>query len=272
MRAAVDSVAIVATAVALGACADAREAPRVQRSVVVDSTGLTEVETDLGFRVEVTEAALVVENIQFAIAGEAHASLRERLSELLIRSAHAHPGHFQAGDVTGELRGRFVLRFAPGQEAQPLGDATLVVGRYQSANFTFGHATELDAIDAEDPLLTHTAWMRGWVSRDDEQFELEAALDAPEARQLVGAPFAYQIDESGSEALGLRLLTRDPLEGDTLFDGIDFAALDGDGDGRISIEPAASEPSVVDAYNVLRRTFQTHDHFDVRLQPSTKGE
>ena len=64
----------------------------------------------------------------------------------------------------------------------------------------------------------------------------------------------------------------DPLEMDTLFDGVDFAALDRDGDGRIQIAPDSSDEETVAAYNAIRRTFQTHDHFVVQPRSSPSAE
>lgn len=256
-------------------CGGPEEAPRVELPVVVDPSGITAVDTNLGYQVELTEARVMVEDIVFTIAGEAHeASLRHQGTELgelgasVIPAVHAHPDHYQGGDVTGELRGRFVLRWAPG-EPQELGAATLLVGSYQSANFTFALAGADDGLAGDDPLLGHTAVLRGLATRDGDAVAFVAAIDSPAGRELVGAPFAREIAETTQEELGIRLLTRDPLEGDTLFDDIDFAALaDGqggqsDGDGQIFIDASATDAAAMDAYNVLRRTLQTHDHFDV---------
>lgn len=103
------------------------------------------------------------------------------------------------------------------------------------------------------------------------------------------------------EVLGVRLLTKDPLEGDTLFDGIDFGALDYDGDGQLTLAEEGSPETTTShfdagtladaglleatdaatapdagppdddakqhldaAYHRLKRTFQTHDHFDIK--------
>jgi hypothetical protein len=90
----------------------------------------------------------------------------------------------------------------------------------------------------------------------------------PVGRELLGAPFEYEVTATDAIRLEVRLLTRDPLEGDSLFDGVDFIALDGDGDGQLAIEPEAEQQSLVEAYNKLRRALLTHDHFDVRAVPA----
>lgn len=236
--------------------------------LVTDGGGLSVVTNDLGFEIEVSEARLVVEDFEFTVAGEAHTSLLRRLSDAVVPVAHAHPGHFQAGDVTGELRGHFVLRFAPG-ETREVGTATLLVGTYQSANVTLGHASSGDVAE-DDPLLGHTAILSGSASKEDAVVDFEIGIDSPAGRQLVGIPFEAEITEAGQEALHLRLLPLDPLEMDTLFDGLDFAALDADADGQVRIAPGATDTALVGAYNTLRRALQTHDHFQIQSLAPTR--
>ncbi|MDI7268823.1 MAG: hypothetical protein QME96_12600, partial [Myxococcota bacterium] len=75
---------------------------------------------------------------------------------------------------------------------------------------------------------------------------------------VVGAPFRLVVRPDTRATLVLRLLPVDPTaEADTLLDGIDFEALDADGDGEVRIAPGDA------AHNVLRRRLQSHDHWDV---------
>jgi hypothetical protein len=55
--------------------------------------------------------------------------------------------------------------------------------------------------------------------------------------------------------VALQLFPVDPIEELSLFDGLDFAALDGDGDGVVAIGPGDA------AHNFLRRTLQSHVHY-----------
>lgn len=246
--------------VALGACSDSEEAKRVTLPVTTDGAGLQVVTNDLGYAVEVTSAFIVVDDLRFTRAGEAHVSLLRRLSDAVVPAAHAHPGHYQGGELTGELRGHFLLRFTPG-ETESVGTATLLAGQYHSVDMTLSHATE-DDVEAADPLLGHTALLLGTASKDGVDIDLRVAVDSPDARDLVGIPFGEQVD--GSERrLVLRLMTRDPVELDTLFDDIDFGSLDVDGDGEVVIDPAATDTNTLAAYHQVRRTLQTHDHFVV---------
>lgn len=257
------------SALALHACGDPEEAPSVELPVVIDPSGIETVTNDLGYEVTLTDARVMVENLVFTIAGEAHmASLWKRVSDFLVPSAHAHPGHFQGGEVTGELRGRFELNWLHG-DTRDLDMATLLVGTYQSANFAFIRATEDDGLATDDPLLGHTAVLRGTATKNAATIDFTVVIDSPEGRELVGAPFEFEVKKTTTEQLGVRLLTEDPLEGDTLFDGIDFSALDQDGDGLLTIGPEAPDSSIADAYDLFRRTFQTHDHFDIRPSQPT---
>ena len=77
--------------------------------------------------------------------------------------------------------------------------------------------------------------------------------------QLVGAPFEATLDSDSDGQITFRLELIDPVEGDTLFDDVDFLSLDPDSDGLVRIAPGVSH--VEDAYNHVRRTFQTHDHW-----------
>lgn len=249
----------------LAACAEAEDAKRVELAVVTDGQGLVPVTNDLGYAVELASARVVADDIELAIAGEAHGSVLRRISDALVPSAHAHPGHFQAGEVTGELRGHFVLRFVPG-EVHELGFATLLVGKYRSAKLTFGRASD-DDVEGGDALLGHTALLAGSATKNGAVIAFTVTIDSPPGRELIGVPFEHVVSESSSQTLALRLSTRDPVENDTLFDGVDFAALDLDADGQVAIDAAASDDAAVSAYDRVRRAFQTHDHFVMEAQP-----
>lgn len=250
----------------VASCAGAEEPVRVELPVAVDPSGMLPVQTDLGYDIELSEARLVIDDLQFTMAGEAHVvSVWRRVTDTLIPEAHAHPGHYQGGDVTGELLGHFVLDLLDAGNA-PMGMATLIVGRYQAANFTFGQAGAADGLTDGDALLGHTASLVGQASRAGRNVGFSVVVDAPLGRQLVGAPFEVEVTSSSQFRVGLELMTRDPVEGDTLFDGVDFDALPrlkGAPDDRVAIQPSSTEPLLTEAYETLRRTLQTHDHFNV---------
>ena len=255
-------LAVCLAACALAACSEAKEAERVELPVVTDGAGLGVVTSDLGYEVELSSASLAADGLKFTIAGEAHVSLWQRLSDIVVPVARAHPGHFQGGEVTGELPGHFVLRFVPG-EVHELGVATLLAGTYHAVNLGLSYASS-DDVDAGDPLAGHTAVLSGTATKDGAQVEFQVVIDSPEGRELVGIPFEEEIASSTQQTLALRFNPLDPLEMDTLFDGVDFAALDADADGRVELDPRAADEATAAAYNLIRRVFQTHDHFVVQ--------
>lgn len=252
--------------VAVSACGGSHEAPRVDVPVVVESGGMAPIQTNLGYAVELSDARLALEDLEFAIAGEAHSSLWQRVSDLLVPVAHAHPGHYQGGEITGELPGHFILDWLTSTPPAPLGMANLIVGNYQSVNFTFAHGEETDGLASDDPLLGHTAVLRGQAARDGQVVSFEARVDAFPDRQLVGAPFEAEVRVDSSATISVELLLVDPLEGGTLLDDIDFQALPADANGVVKLSPGSSEPPLAEAYDGLRRTLQTHDHFKIRVE------
>lgn len=235
-------------------CVGPSEAARVSVPVEV-SRGLEASTTDQRYRVELREAWLAFDGVRFAREGEAHAWLRPRGPSRAL----AHPGHYTEGEVTGELSGRFAVDFVADGGAT-LMDAELITGAYTSANFRFDFAP-LSDIPGE-----HTAVLRGSASRDGETVNFVVVIDAPPDRELIGAPFAATID-AASAAITFAFTPTDPLEGDTLFDGVDFAALDADGDGELELSPDAPDGPMLDAYASVRRTFLTHDHYGFRAIP-----
>jgi hypothetical protein len=251
----------LAAALSGTACGDGQEPARVVLPVLVDSSGMTPVQTNLGYAVSLSEARAIVEDLEFTIAGEAAtASFGERLLAWAVPAAHAHPGHYQGGDVTGELPGRFLVSWLP-TTSLLLGEASFIVGAYESGNFTFGRARPGDGVTADDVLLGHTALLRGQATRAGQTIAFEAVIDAPEGRRLIGAPFKFHVEALSQVSLGLQLLIVDPVEGDTLFDDIDFATLPRGADATLRLDASKAEPSLTDAYDRLHRTFQTHDHF-----------
>lgn len=245
-------------ALAASSCADPSEAPRVELPVVVDSSGARSVTTDLGYDVELTAARIAVADLAFSVAGEEHtARLWRRAVDAVIPTAHAHPGHHQGGEVTGELPGEFVVDWVADNGRQ-LGTAELITGSYTAADFTFARATE-QLVDTDDPLLGRTALLTGIADRGGDQIEFTVIIDSPDGRQLVGAPFEADLDQGARGRLLMRFQTRDPVDGNTLFDGVEFTELVSDDDGHVVISPESTDNDA--AYNRLRRAFQRHDFY-----------
>jgi hypothetical protein len=226
----------------LTACGGGSEAARVELPVVVDALGMTTVTNDLGWTITVGDTRVAVADLQFTIGGEVH----DEKPPMIPRP---HPGHSAGGDVTGELAGTFVLDF--GQDGAPLGTGTLLAGSYQGGNLGLRVASELEA---SDPLSGHTAVLAGTAEKDGQTVEFLAQLDVDAGTQVIGLPFALDVTEGSVATIGVRLVSLH------LYDGLDFGALDDDGDGQLAIQPGSP------AHNLLRRTLQQHDHWRLEVR------
>jgi len=238
---------LVVTILVLSACSDGSEAPRLKVPVLVDSSGITPAVNDLGWRVELSRAHVVLSNFEFTTEGETHASLWRGLADLIVPRAFAHPGHLAGGEVIGELPGRFVFDWVA-DDGQELGQAELIAGRYQGLNFSFGS-------ESAAPFGGASFYLEGIAEKDDLSIAFSGAITLDPAVKMVGAPFELELEGGGSLEVGLQLLSVDPSEGDTAFDHLDFGALDIDGDGILEIAPTST------AHNILRRNLQAHDHY-----------
>jgi len=236
-------------------CTPSQEAQRVQMEVEVDDATLAIGDNDLGWSVELGAARLAVVDLQFSILGEMHEA-SAWLPSWVIGRAWAHPGHLAGGDVTGELRGAFVLDWVAGG-GKRLGSAEMLTGTYQGLNFGFRVAAAGEGLTAEDPLLGHTAYFAGTARKAGREVVFTAQIDIDAGTQMVGAPFDLEVERSEQALLAIQFAPVDPIEGLSLFDGLDFAALDLDGDDVVAIMPGE------DAHNLLRRTVQSHVHYGV---------
>ncbi len=225
--------------------------------VVLDSSGITQTSNDAGWTITLTTARIAASGLQFTIQGEMHAATAWLPGWILAR-AWAHPGHSAGGEVTGELAGDFVFDWFAG-DGLGLGTADVLVGDYEGMNFAFRSGTTADGLAADDPLLGHTAHFAGVARKGEAEVAFTAVLAIDATAQMVGAPFETTIDVNTSAPIELRFLPRDPVGGKSLFDGIDFAALDAldmNTDGLAAIAPGDV------AHNIVRRALQSHVHYD----------
>lgn len=240
-------VPVILAVSAAFACANSQEAERVKLPVEVDGSRLTDTVTDLGYTVHLETARLAIGDVEFTIRGEMHGATAS-LWNVLVPTAWAHPGHYAGGEVTGALPGPFVLDWLAG-DGVSLGEAELIVGDYSGFNITLRRADELPD---GDPLRGHTAYFAGVATKDGAPIAFTAALDIDEGVQVVGAAFEDNVAEGSAGPLRFQMVSRDEVEGDTLFDGLDFAALDDDGDGAVTIVPGD------EAHNIFRRALPSH--------------
>ena len=235
------------------ACTGSSEAPVVELPMSVSAAGIAAVDTDLGYTVTVSAMRTALRDIELTVLGETHES-----PSLLGEAAWAHPGHSAGGDVTGELAGDLIVDWLA--DGAALGTASLIVGDYEGANFTFRRASAAaDALADDDPLVGHTMTITGSAS-GAVTVEFTAVIDIDEDTPMIGAPFAQLVTETAPARLAFGLLTIDPVEADTIFDGVDFAVADDDDDGVVAIVPGQ------DIHNILKRNVQVHDHYVVAAE------
>lgn len=231
----------------LVACSDTEEAARIDLPVTTDATAFTAATTDQSYSVQLDRVRIAVADIELTIEGETHTDD--------ARIVAPHPGHEGGGTVTGELPGNFILTW-DGAEHEPLGEATLIVGDYHGANWTFRPADAADGLVSDDPLLGHAFHITGTASKTGTDYPFDIVLDVEPNTRLVGAVFEDVVTETTTGSLGIQFFPADPFEGDTAFDGLDFAALPEVGGVR-QVRPGTAE------HNVLRRIIQTHDFYGV---------
>ena len=257
---------LLLTTVACDSTQDASEAPRAELAVEINSNAPTEVTTDLGYNVEVNEVRIAIKDLQFTVSGETHtASLLQKVSDFVFPVAYAHPGHYEGGEITGELKGSFIVDWFD-DSSTSLGAGTLIGGEYTAANLFLDRGTEVNGLDATDPLIGHTAIISGTATKAGESVDFTFTVDSPEDLQIVGVPFEVEIDSNSNGTIGLQFVVQNPIneDVDTVFDNIDFISLDSDNDGELLLEPPAEDAEVDDtvrAYNIFKHKFERHDHF-----------
>lgn len=241
-------------------CDAGAEVAAVMLAVEVSAAGVVPVETDLGYTVAVSRMRAAVADLAFTVPGEglAGAGSRGMAGSPGGVPDPGHPGHVSGGEITGELPGELLVEGT--DEGAPLGTATLLVGDYGGADFAFRRAHAGDGLDDQDPLLGHTVHIEGVAERDGASVTFEAALDMDEGSQLIGAPFSHRVTDGVQATLGFAIHTAETYSGKTIFDRIDFAALDQDGEGHVAIAPGS------ETHNRLRRALQNHDYYSITVQ------
>jgi len=256
--------AAVALAALSGGCgSESREAREIEVPVVVDPAASDPVETDEGWKVVVEALWMSLRDLAFTTEGRMHAARSApggRLIDWVVPAARAHPGHRAGGDVIGELNGTWTVDWLDsGRRA--LGDATMLEGEYNGANFGFGEIDPDAAGEPPESAVGSAIYLRGTAEKGDRRVAFEAAIEQPEDRRVIGAEMSYEVSGETGDRLVLRAAPEEPEEGDTWFDGIDFAGLEDDrDDGPARIAEGES------AYNRLQKAFRRHEHYRIEAR------
>jgi hypothetical protein len=239
----------------LAGCGGGNEVTEVEMPVEVSAGGAAPAETDLDYTITVSGLRAALADLAFTVPGDGIDTSQAPLRGPGGAPDLGHPGHSSGGDVTGELPGELLIDWMA--DGAPLGTATLLEGDYAGVNFRFRRAHAGDGLAGGDPLLGHSVYIAGTASKGGVGIDFDAVLDIDESYELIGALFEHSVTAGDPAHLRFEIRTSEPYEGKSLFDGIDFAALDQDGDGRVAIRPGT------EAHNKLRRTVQSHDYYVV---------
>lgn len=258
----------------LWACGtESQEAVRVPLKLRVLPMAALKTPTNQGYRIKLERAELMISDLGFYVAGEAHASLLERASRLILPPAYAHPGHFQGGERLGELPGRHRLVFLPqNPEQPPVGEAILLTGDYHSAAFQYERASASDGLSDTDPLLKHTVLLSGSAQKDGgPEIPFVVQLRADKAQQLQGVVFQASIRPGSQSVLGLAWSLEVPDSASaqgtrSFFDNLDFAALAAEPDGVVHILPSHPKRANAEAYDRLRNRLGDHSYFALKAE------
>jgi hypothetical protein len=242
----------------LAGCGSGSEVAEVEMPVEVSSDGMGPATTDLDYTVTVSGLRTALLDVAFTVPGDGIDTALAPLRGPGGAPDLGHPGHASSGDVTGELPGEHLIDWTA--DGASLGTATLLAGDYSGVNFRFRRAHAGDGLPAGDPLLEHSVYVEGTASKGGVDIAFDAVLDVDETYELIGVLFDHSVTAGDPAHLRFEIHTSEPYEGKTLFDGIDFATLDQDGDGRVAIRPGD------EAHNKLRRTIQSHDYYVVIAQ------
>lgn len=152
----------------------------------------------------------------------------------LVKSAFAHPGHYQPGDNNGEMLTEWSVDLLAGPADFPAGRG--VTGQYRSATFSFGQGSAgpvASALDGHVALVAGSATALGQELPFVAFADVQDLLDASGELVLEGCAF----DEADVRASGTVVVTVNlPL----WLDQVDFAAVTLDASGTAVLERGTS--------------------------------
>jgi hypothetical protein len=212
--------------------------------VAVDQVATAEFTSAVGWNVTLTQA-FVSAGPFYYFDGAPPLVLRqarktwEYASRLLgLGVAHAHPGHYQAGNAMGQMIEPVNIDLLGGSVDLPDGDG--VTGSYRSARFTFAEPAGAGskALDGHAALALGKAEKAGEIPRFFQAF---ADLSAIEKSASLGHIEGCEFSEADVEGDGTVTVTVNPK---IWFDLVDFTDADaGSADAPADL-PADSQPQI----------------------------
>jgi hypothetical protein len=172
----------------------------------------------LGWEVTLTQALLATGPFYY-YRGEAAVSAL--LAPFALKSAHAHPGHYDSGDALGQMLESYSIDLLAGETAFPEGSG--VTGLYRSAEFSFGSPA---AGPLAEELGEAVAIVAGSASKADEDtryFRAVATLADVERSAVEGRVQGCALEEIEVEDDGVIHVSVAPH---AWFNLVDFSKLE----------------------------------------------
>jgi hypothetical protein len=164
-----------------------------------------------------------------------------------LGAAHAHPGHYQAGNALGQMLEPWSLDLLAGAADLPPGDG--VTGTYRSARFSFAAPPEGPLAGEMQP---HSAVVEGRAERAGESvrvFRATADLSDIARSAAEGHVDGCEFSELAIVADGRITITIDPK---VWFDLADFSELEPTVDDTPVELPADSQPKIAFAQGLAQ--------------------
>lgn len=241
------SIAALGLATSLQACGSDSDATTGRRVVLHTRVQMNELAakpfvTEQGWTVMLTSAAVSAGPFYYfdgappLVLGERQNSWQYASRVLGLGTAHAHPGHYQAGNAMGEMRESSSLDLLG--DAVDFPDGQGITGTYRSARFTFAPPTG----PAKKQLGAHVAVAEGIAEKDGElprYFRAYADLETIEfsvAEAKIEGCELTEVDVSGD---GTITVTINPK---IWFDFLDFTAAElGSADAPVEFPEGSTE-------------------------------
>lgn len=244
--------------VALQACASSGGDSTTGKRVVLHTRAMVSEEAQstfsnsFGWRISLTEAATSAGPFYYFDGAPPLAVRHERSSWqyaarwLGLGMAHAHPGHYQAGNAMGQMLEASSLDLLAGEAELPDGEG--VTGTYRSARFTLGDPTG----PAAKILDGHAALAEGVAEKDGEEpryFRATADLAEIAEHAADGKVEGCELEEVDVDGDGTITITIDPV---VWFDLVDFSEADLGNPDEPAELPVDSQPRIAFALGVTQ--------------------
>ncbi len=242
--------ASIVGALLVDGCGDAIDSTTGQRvslrtQLTLEKDG-SEFETAFGWSVKLEEAFIAGGALYYfriappIVQGAKSPAWRFAWRPLLgVNVAHAHPGHYQAGDALGEMLEPWSVDVLDGSQRLP--DGYGVTGRYRSARFSFSSNVSGPAAKVLDG---HAAVVRGTASFEGESIRYFVAIaDLADIEKSVsdGAVYGCRFEEVDVEGDGTVTVQVKPR---VWFELVDFSELEPGSESEPTVFPADSQPLI----------------------------